>query len=123
MRKLIEELQTEIERRGLKEAALEGLFLALQIVRAHNPWHEVTKDGLPEADKLLWFLCRDGSVYLGYYASFIEDGITNYLWSVIDTRAMIYILNNEIVAETMFDDDYDVTHYRYIPTDLPGVKP
>ncbi len=35
MKKLIAELQTEIERRDLIEGALEGLFLALQIVTAH----------------------------------------------------------------------------------------
>lgn len=44
MKKLIEELQTEIERRDLKEAALEGLFLALQIVKAHDPWIDVNKE-------------------------------------------------------------------------------
>lgn len=43
MRKLIEELQTEIERRDLKEAALEGLFLALQIVKSHDPWIDVSE--------------------------------------------------------------------------------
>jgi len=121
MRKLIEELQTEIERRGLKEAALEGLFLALQIVKAHNPWYEIEKDGLPEPNKLLWFLCRDRSVFLGYYESFIEDGELCYLWSVLN--CMIYREGNEIVVESVFDDDYDVTHYRYIATDLPEVKP
>ena len=130
MKKLIDELEAgkkftdEIfNDTPVGKALKEGFEAAYRIARAHNPWHEVANDGLPEPDKLLWFLCGDGSVYLGYYASFIEDGITNYLWSVIDTRAMIYILNNEIVAETMFDDDYDVTNYRYIPTDLPEVKP
>jgi len=121
MKKLIEELQTEIERRDLKEAALEGLFLALQIVKAHNPWYEIEKDGLPEPNKLLWFLCRDRSVFLGYYESFIEDGELCYLWSVLN--CMIYREGNEIVVESVFDDDYDVTHYRYIATDLPEVKP
>lgn len=123
MKKLLDELEAKSKKQLRPGEYTKGISDAIEIVRAHNPWHEVTKDGLPEADKLLWFLCRDGSVFLGYYASFIEDGITNYLWSVIDTRAMIYILNNEIVAETMFDDDYDVTNYRYIPTDLPEVKP
>lgn len=117
MKKLIDELQTEIERRDLKEAALEGLFLALQIVKAHNPWHEVAEDGLPEPDKLLWFLCRDGGVYLGYYLTYVEDGKLRYLWSVHD--GAIYREGSEVIVETVFDDDYDVTHYRYIPTDLP----
>ena len=72
MRKLIEELQTEIERRGLKEAALEGLFLALQIVKAHNPWHGVAE--LPpvceqEPDFSIDVLLTDGErCRVGYYA-------------------------------------------------------
>ena len=41
MKKLIEELQTEIERRELKDIALEGLFLALQIVKSYDPWIDV----------------------------------------------------------------------------------
>ena len=71
MRKLIEELQTEIERRDLKEAALEGLFLALQIVKAHNLWYDVTE--LPPRDELepgfsIDLMISDGENYrLGYY--------------------------------------------------------
>ncbi len=72
MRKLIEELQTEIERRDLKEAALEGLFLALQIVKAHNPWHEVTELPPPyEQDPYrsieILILTADGNIYTGVY--------------------------------------------------------
>lgn len=72
MKKLIEELQTEIERRDLKEAALEGLFLALQIVHAHNPWYDVTE--LPpidekEPDFSIDVILTDGEYFrVGYYA-------------------------------------------------------
>lgn len=72
MRKLIEELQTEIERRDLKEAALEGLFLALQIVKAHNPWIPISE--LPPRDESvpdfsIDVMVTDGESYrLGYYA-------------------------------------------------------
>ncbi len=126
MKKLIDELEAYIaksKKAGQSSGYILGLRTAFGIVRKYNPWHEVIKDGLPEADKLLWFLCSDGSVYLGYYSSFIEDGITNYCWSVLDGSCMTYKENNEIVLETEFDDDYDVTHYRYIPTDLPEVTP
>lgn len=51
MKKLIEELQTEIERRDLKEAALEGLFLALQIVKAHNPLRDPMQDIIDRAKR------------------------------------------------------------------------
>ena len=126
MKKLLDELVQKFNSKEVQysnERFAYGFRAALQIVHAHNSWHEVAKDGLPEPDKLLWFLCRDGSVFLGYYASFKEDGITNYCWSVLDGSCMTYKENNEIVLETEFDDDYDVTHYRYIPTDLPEVKP
>ena len=79
MRKLIEELQTEIERRGLKEAALEGLFLALQIVKAHNPWHGVGE--LPpidekEPDFSIDVMVTNGNGYrLGYYSFRTESWV------------------------------------------------
>jgi len=116
MKKLIEKLESAIE-----EDAFLDFYDAIEIVKSHDPWQSIYEHGLPEPDKLLWFLCRDGGVFLGYYASYIEDGFTHYLWSVLD--GMIYREGNEIVAESVFDDDYDVTHYRYIPTDLPEVQP
>lgn len=126
MKKLLNELEKERAHHAQYQASaydcgrLSGFDDALYIVRTHNPWHEVAKDGLPKGDTLLWFLCRDGAVFLGYYASFTEDGETCYCWSAVD--GTIYREGNEIIAETEFDD-YDVTHYRYIPTDLPEVKP
>ena len=73
MRKLIEELQTEIERRDLKEAALEGLFLALQIVKAHDPWIDISEE-LPPPYKQepsrsieVLILTEDGNIYTGVY--------------------------------------------------------
>lgn len=123
MKKLLDELEKELEKirdNDKAHAVRNGLQRAISIVRNHNPWREVTKDGLPEPDKLLWFLCGDGSVFLGYYASFIEDGETRYCWS--EQYGTFYREGNEIIVSTEFDD-YDVTHYRYIPTDLPEVKP
>ena len=124
MKKLIDKLEKECLI-GLKDAGYGGWQTgfrdAIDIVRAHNPWHEVAKNGLPEPDKLLWFLCRDGNVFLGCYASYEEDGKTNYCWS--EQNGTIYRWGNEIIVETVFDDDYDVTHYRYIPTDLAEAKP
>lgn len=71
MRKLIEELQTEIERRDLKDAALEGLFLALQIVKSYDPWIDVSELP-PERGNAKMFsivvIISDGiSTDLGYY--------------------------------------------------------
>lgn len=119
MKKLLDELIIARDNAdSIKEA--QAAQLCINIVRAHNPWYEAAKNGLPEPDKLLWFLCRDGSVFLGYYASFTEDGETCYCWSEQD--GAFYREGNEIIVSTEFDD-YDVTHYRYIPTDLPEVKP
>lgn len=127
MKKLIDELEAMARKLfrnpNANDDTCKGFDHALQIVRAHNPWHEVTKDGLPEPNKLLWFLCSDGSVYLGYYSSFIEDNELIHCWSVLDSNCMTYKENNEIIVEAVSDDDYDVTYYRYIPTDLPEVKP
>lgn len=123
MKKLIEEIEKEIEKIRYNDkahAVKNGLCKALSIVKSYDPWQSIYEHGLPEPDKLLWFLCRDGGVFLGYYASYIEDGFTHYLWSVLN--GMIYREGNEIVVESVFDDDYDVTHYRYIPTDLPEVN-
>lgn len=122
MKKLIDELEAKSKKQLRPGEYTKGISDAIEIVRTHNPWHEVTKDGLPEADKLLWFLCRDGCVYLGYYASFIEDGELIHCWSVLDSSCITYKEKNEITVETVCDDDYDVTNYRYIPTDLPEVK-
>jgi hypothetical protein len=122
MKKLIDELEAMARKLfrnpNANDDTCKGFDHALQIVRAHNPWHEVSE--LPEPDKLLWFLCGDGSVFLGYYASYIEDGETCYCWS--EQYGTFYREGNEIIVSTEFDD-YDVTHYRYIPTDLPEVKP
>lgn len=120
MKKLLDELETKFKSDAVQWCSSgyqDGFDHALQIVRAHNPWHDVAKDGLPEPDKLLWFLCRDGGVYLGYYLTYVEDGKLRYLWSVHD--GAIYREGSEVIVETVFDDDYDVTHYRYIPTNLP----
>lgn len=125
MKKLLEELENKRDSYNKSgdyaTGRIQGINIAIEIVKKYNSWHSVEKDGLPEPDKLLWFLCRDRSVFLGYYESFIEDGELCYLWSVLN--GMIYREGNEIVVESVFDDDYDVTHYRYIPTDLPEVKP
>ena len=127
MKKLLDELEKERAHHAQYQAIvydygrLSGFDDALYIVRNHNPWHEVAKNGLPEPDKLLWFLCRDGSVFLGCYLTYVEDGKLRYSWSVHD--GAIYREGSEVIVETVFDDDYDVTHYRYIPTDLPEVKP
>ena len=125
MKKLISELESMARRLfrnpNANDDTCKGFDHALQIVRAHNPWHEVAKDGLPEPDKLLWFLCSDGSVFLGCYLTYVEDGKLRYSWSVHD--GAIYREGSEVIVETVFDDDYDVTQYRYIPTDLPEVKP
>lgn len=73
MRKLIEELQTEIERRDLKEAALEGLFLALQIVKAHDPWIDISEELPPPYEQEpsrsieVLILTEDGNIYTGVY--------------------------------------------------------
>jgi len=116
MKKLIDELIIARDNAdSIKEA--QAAQLCINIARAHNPWRDVAKDGLPEPDKLLWFLCRDGGVYLGYYLTYVEDGKLRYLWSVHD--GAIYREGSEVIVETVFDDDYDVTHYRYIPTNLP----
>lgn len=123
MKKLLDELEKEFESDNVQWCDGEyqdGFNHARMMVMSHNPWHEVT-DGLPEPDKLLWFLCRDGGVFLGYYLTYVEDGKLRYLWSVHD--GAIYREGSEVIVETVFDDDYDVTHYRYIPTDLPEVKP
>ena len=120
MKKLIDELEVARDNAdSIKEA--QAVQLCINIVRAHNPWYEAAKNGLPEPDKLLWFLCRDGSVFLGCYLTYVEDGKLRYSWSVHD--GAIYREGSEVIVETVFDDDYDVTHYRYIPTDLPEVKP
>ncbi len=123
MKKLIEELEREYAE-GLEDGGYggwgHGFREAIATVKKYNPWHSVEKDGLPEPDKLLWFLCRNGSVFLGYYLSYIENNELHYYWSVASD--MIYREGNEIIVETAFDDDYDVTHYRYIPTDLPEVE-
>ena len=124
MKKLLDELEVYVaksKKAGQSNGYILGLRTALQIVRAHNPWYEVAKDGLPEPDKLLWFLCSDGSVFLGCYLTYVEDGKLRYSWSVHD--GAIYREGSEVIVETVFDDDYDVTQYRYIPTDLPEVKP
>ena len=49
MKKLLDELEAKKEE-AYKYGdfyAPDGLDMAIEIVRAHNPWHEVT-DGLPE---------------------------------------------------------------------------
>lgn len=124
MKKLLDELEKELEKirdNDKAHAVRNGLQRGISIVRAHYPWREVAEDGLPEPDKLLWFLCCDGGVFLGYYLTYVEDGKLRYLWSVHD--GAIYREGSEVIVETVFDDDYDVTHYRYIPTDLPELKP
>jgi len=73
MKKLIEELQTEIERRDLKEAALEGLFLALQIVKSYDPWIDVSEELPPPYEQErgrsieVLILTEDGNIYTGVY--------------------------------------------------------
>lgn len=73
MRKLIEELQTEIGRRGLEEAALEGLFLALQIVNSYDPWIDVSEELPPPYEQErgrsieVLILTEDGNIYTGVY--------------------------------------------------------
>lgn len=63
MKKLIEELQTEIERRKLKDIALEGLPLALQIVKSYDPWIDVSELPPREAHRSysIDVLVRDGT--------------------------------------------------------------
>ena len=67
MKKLIDELEKAIE-----EAAFLDFYDALNIVRAHNPWHEVTE--LPpidekEPDFSIDVLLTDGErCRVGYYA-------------------------------------------------------
>lgn len=123
MKKLIEKLEklNAVEYTAEYENGYDaGIYDAIQIVKAHDPWHTIEKDGLPEPDRLLWFLCRNRNVFLGYYTSYIENNELHYYWSVASD--LIYREGNEIIVETAFDDDYDVTHYRYIPTDLPEVS-
>lgn len=98
MKKLIEELQTEIERRELKDIALEGLFLALQIVKSYDPWIDVGKELPPreqtssgEMDYSIDVLMTDGrDCRVGYYRYSLN------LWN-----ASIHLR--------------DVTHWTYLP--------
>lgn len=92
MKKLIEELQTEIERRDLKDAALEGLFLALQIVKAHDPWIEVSE--LPPAmDKdgfqIAYLLNYKGFCWVAYHneVSWYDESNQEYITRANDTDA------------------------------------
>lgn len=99
MKKLISELETKKDSYNQSgdyaTGRIQGMDIAIATVKAHDPWHSVETDGLPQPDKLLWFLCRDGSVFLGYYASFIENA-----WSVLD--GMIYREGNEIIVFIKF---------------------
>lgn len=72
MKKLIEELQTEIELRELKDTALEGLFLALQIVKAHNPWHDVTE--LPQKYDTYLVVTEGNCIDMAHFAMIWSDG-------------------------------------------------
>lgn len=72
MKKLIEELQTEIERRDLKEAALEGLFLALQIVKSHDPWIDVSEEP-PKYDTYL-VVTEGNCIDMAHFAMVWSDG-------------------------------------------------
>lgn len=99
MKKLIEELQTEIERRDLKDAALEGLFLALQIVKAHNPWYDVTE--LPP-----------------YHEGQFKDSIEV---NVMDFKSKIKSAGYYSYERKCWQTDYrpmNVTHWAYLP-ELP----
>lgn len=90
MRKLIEELQTEIERRDLKDAALEGLFLALQIVKAHNPWYPVTE--LPpsmdeDGVQISYLITHNGFHFVAYHneVSWYNESDLEYIAMATDT--------------------------------------
>ena len=70
MKKLIDELEVARDNAdSIKEA--QAVQLCINIVRAHNPWHEVTE--LPEHGTVLTHLsivvwCTDGeSRSIGYY--------------------------------------------------------
>ena len=67
MKKLIDELEKAIE-----EDAFLDFYDALNIVRAHNPWHEVTELPPPyEQDPYrtieILILTADGNIYTGVY--------------------------------------------------------
>ncbi len=74
MKKLIDELELEradMSRSNCDYGELSGFAAAVDIVRAHNPWYEVTE--LPEHGTVLTHLsivvwCTDGeSRSIGYY--------------------------------------------------------
>lgn len=75
MKKLIDELESMARRLfrnpNANDDTCKGFDHALQIVRAHNPWHEVSE--LPEHGTVLTHLsivvwCTDGeSRSIGYY--------------------------------------------------------
>ena len=75
MKKLLDELEKELEKIRYNDnahAVRNGLQRAISIVRAHNPWHEVTELPPPyEQDPYrsieILILTKDGNIYTGVY--------------------------------------------------------
>jgi hypothetical protein len=80
-------------------------------------WIEIKNETPPKGVAVWLYNATHKHITLGTYG-FIDDGEDNsgYAYLVMDGGGIYVDKNNVIEVETMWDDDYEFTHWHPVPT-------